>query len=77
MKHVNHKDIKLSFFIVWHKQSYLIVSKENITVDNMFLEIFSYLKNFSSVTAVTEDLLLKCYSMTTFILLFMSILVTG
>ena len=43
----------------------------------MFLEIFSYLKNFSSVTAVTEDLLLKCYSMTTFILLFMSILVTG
>ena len=27
MKHVNHKDIKLSFFIVWPKQSYHIQGK--------------------------------------------------
>ena len=43
----------------------------------MILQIVTYLKEFSSVTVVTEDLMLRTFSFTTFIMLFLSILVTG
>ena len=43
----------------------------------MILQIVTYLKEFSSVTVVTEDLMLRTFSVTTFILMFLSILVTG
>ena len=43
----------------------------------MILGLLSYLKEFTSVSTVTEDLLLQTYSLTSFLLLFTSILVTG
>ena len=43
----------------------------------MILQIVTYLKEFSTVTVVTEDLMLRTFSSTTFILMFLSILVTG
>ena len=43
----------------------------------MILGLLSYLKEFTSVSTVTEDLMLQSYSITSFLLLFMSILVTG
>ena len=43
----------------------------------MILQIVTYLKEFSTVTVVTEDLMLRIFSSTTFILMFLSILVTG
>ena len=43
----------------------------------MILQIVTYLKEFSTVTVVTEDLMLRTFSVTTFILMFLSIMVTG
>ena len=43
----------------------------------MILGLLSYLKEFTSVSTVTEDLLLQTFSLTSFLLLFTSILVTG
>lgn len=43
----------------------------------MILNLLGYLKDFSTVSVVTEDLLLKCFPFSTFLLLFMSLLVTG
>ena len=48
-----------------------------VVCDTMILGLLSYLKEFTSVNTVTEDLMLQSYSITSFLLLFMSILVTG
>ena len=43
----------------------------------MIFQALGYLKGLSSVTVVTEDLMLWMYSLTTFIMVGMSIMVTG
>ena len=44
---------------------------------NMIFQVLGYLEGLSSVTVVTEDMMLWMYSLTTFIMVGMSIMVTG
>ena len=70
----DHKNTKISNF-----QFIFPVSRRRERRPNtdMILQIVTYLKEFSTVTVVTEDLMLRTFSFTTFILMFLSIMVTG
>ncbi len=43
----------------------------------MIFQILGYLKGLSSHTVITEDLMFSVYSLTSFLLLSMAVLVTG